>query len=214
MDSSPPIESFLSGKKLDLARLQDQVIEIVYNYVQPNALLYGGTAIWRCYGGGRFSEDIDIYVNKGFGNKFPNFLEKNGLSIIWKDEEFPLRMKIQGDDAQMLFEAKVGTAENTLSQYKKVDGTAMTIYTLSPTELLMRKIEAYNGRRYARDIYDIVQLTNYLDKKDHHVERNLKSFLKNVHKPIDEKILPSLIYMGPKRITFDEIVNYLNAWIR
>jgi len=39
----------------DIARLQDIVIDVLYK-IFPNAILHGGTAIWRCYNGNRFSE--------------------------------------------------------------------------------------------------------------------------------------------------------------
>ena len=44
----------------ETAFLQDEVIDIVYG-LEPNAVLHGGTAIWRCYQGNRFSEDLDFY---------------------------------------------------------------------------------------------------------------------------------------------------------
>jgi len=38
-------------------------VGILYN-VFPRAVLHGGTAIWRCYHGNRFSEDLDVYLEK------------------------------------------------------------------------------------------------------------------------------------------------------
>ena len=61
-----PIADPITGDRLRLAELQYEVIDIIYNRVEPDATLYGGTAIWRCYGGNRFSEDIHIYLsNRG-----------------------------------------------------------------------------------------------------------------------------------------------------
>ena len=65
-----PIADLITGVRLRLAELQDEVIDIIYNRVEPDATLYGGTAIWRCYGGNRFSEDIDIYLSNRGLNKF------------------------------------------------------------------------------------------------------------------------------------------------
>src|SRR3989338_11226889 len=48
-------------KKIAVA--QDLLIESVYRAL-PKAVIHGGTAIWRCYGGKRFSEDIDVYIPK------------------------------------------------------------------------------------------------------------------------------------------------------
>ena len=45
---------------VELALLQDEVMEILYG-IENGLVLHGGTAIWRCYGGNRFSEDLDFY---------------------------------------------------------------------------------------------------------------------------------------------------------
>ena len=41
--------------------MQDRFIETVYSF-DPSLILHGGTAIWRCYSGNRFSFDIDGYI--------------------------------------------------------------------------------------------------------------------------------------------------------
>jgi predicted nucleotidyltransferase component of viral defense system len=51
---------------IEIARLQDIVMETLYR-VFPESVLHGGTAIWRCYSGSRFSEDIDVYLEKDAG---------------------------------------------------------------------------------------------------------------------------------------------------
>ena len=214
MESSLPIESMLSGKRLEMARLQDTLVELIYSYVQPDAKMYGGTSIWRCYDGGRFSEDIDIYTGRGFSKKLELWLSKGGLQITWRDPEISSNVRISNGVAEVLLEAKVGDAESKLSQYRKIDGSAITIYTLTPTELLKRKIEAYSSRLYIRDLFDIFVLTNHLDKNDYSVSRPMKEFLKNIEKPVDERILASLVYKGPAKMGFKEIVKYLEGWVR
>ena len=206
-----PIESVLKGMRLDVARLQDRLIGIIYDYVQPDAVLYGGTAVWRCFGGGRFSEDIDIYVGRGFGKSFHDAIDKNGLNIIWQDKEFPLNMRVSDGTAEVLVEAKEGNYESIMAQYVRTDGTQTTISVLSPAELLVRKMEAYDGRRYIRDIYDMVQLTNYLDSSDQYVLSRLRSFLKSMKSPVDQGILESLVYKG-NAAAFAEMVSYLKRW--
>ena len=47
----------------DIAYAQDLIVEEIYNFF-PKAVIHGGTAIWRCYNGNRFSEDIDVYIKK------------------------------------------------------------------------------------------------------------------------------------------------------
>jgi len=43
-----------------IAYAQDLIVKEVYS-VFDKAVLHGGTAIWRCYNGRRFSEDLDFY---------------------------------------------------------------------------------------------------------------------------------------------------------
>ena len=84
---------------------------------------------------------------------------------------------------------------------------------LSPTELLVRKIEAFNGRRLIRDIYDIYVLTQHLDPKDFTVKTKLSGFLENISDPVDEGVLRSLIYSGNSNLTFFQMLNYIRAWL-
>src|SRR3989344_4683364 len=69
----------------ELAYTQDILVEELYKSI-PNAVIHGGTAIWRCYKGNRISEDIDVYIdkdNKQIGDFFES-LEKKGFKIIKK----------------------------------------------------------------------------------------------------------------------------------
>jgi len=50
-------------KHRKIAEIQDIIVEKLYKYFE-NAVLHGETAIWRCYSGNRFSEDIDAYIQK------------------------------------------------------------------------------------------------------------------------------------------------------
>ena len=57
-----PIEKKLEdGMQIEMAKLQDDCVGAIWSLV-PSAVLHGGTAIWRCYGGNRFSDDLDIYL--------------------------------------------------------------------------------------------------------------------------------------------------------
>ena len=47
----------------EIAYAQDVILGEIYKFF-PNAVLHGGTAIWRCYNGRRFSEDLDFYLPK------------------------------------------------------------------------------------------------------------------------------------------------------
>ncbi len=208
-----PIANMLTGGRLDVARLQDLIMDIIYDSADPEAMLYGGTAIWRCYEGNRFSEDIDIYTKPSFTDAFEDALERHSLRITWRDPELHSHVKVSDGKSTVLVEASHGSAESDMRQYVRVDGTTAMISVLSPTELLVRKIEAYEGRRYIRDIYDIMQLTGFLDKTDYTVSSRLGAFLKNVTVPEDEQILSSLIYRGTANLNFKQIVEYIRRWL-
>ena len=65
----------------DIAYAQDLMMEEVYRFF-PKAVFHGGTALWRCYQGNRFSEDIDMYLpHKENVNKFFERLQQKGFVI-------------------------------------------------------------------------------------------------------------------------------------
>ena len=45
----------------DIAAAQDLIVSALYE-VFNDSVLHGGTSIWRCYKGNRFSEDVDAYI--------------------------------------------------------------------------------------------------------------------------------------------------------
>ena len=204
-----PIGNFLGGDRLKIAQLQDYLVDIIYERIDPRAELHGGTAIWRCYGGNRFSEYIDIYMKRESTEKLIRSLPRYGMRITWTDKEIPTNMKISDGVTELLLESKDGSCENIIRQYMRVDGSSLTISVLGPTELLVRKIEAYEGRRLIRDLYDIFVLTNHIDRRDYTVSEKLSSFLETVRRPSDEKMLSSLIYSGNNTLSYREITGYL-----
>ena len=208
-----PIGSFISGQRLQLAELQDYVVDIIYDVFQPSAILYGGTAIWRCFVGIRFSEGIDIYMDETPFQEFISELETYGLKLIWQDPEFPTRVRISNGNVDLLLETKQGYAENEIRTYSRTDGTTKTISVLSPTELLIRKIEAYQGRRFIRDIYDLFILTKWLDRSDYTVRSRLSQFLPAIQEPVDETVLNSLLYSGEGNLNFHRLVEYIRRWL-
>jgi len=66
----------------EIAKAQDLIVKELYK-VFNDAVLHGGTAIWRCYNGNRFSEDVDVYIKKDekkLNILFDN-LKRNGFFI-------------------------------------------------------------------------------------------------------------------------------------
>ena len=66
----------------EIARAQDIMVNSLYQ-VFGEAVFHGGTCIWRCYNGNRFSEDIDVYIPRDLNrvNDFFELLRQNGLVI-------------------------------------------------------------------------------------------------------------------------------------
>ncbi len=140
-------------------------------------------------------------------------LAKYDLRLIWTDPDLPSRVRIARDETDILLKSKPGFAENEIRPYLRIDETVKIINVFSPTELMIRKIEAYNGRRYVRDIYDLFILTKWLERSDYVVRSKLSSFLNNLARPIDEEVLPALLYAGPRNLNFDNMSEYLKRWL-
>ncbi len=193
----PLILRLKKSKQKEIAGAQDIVIEELYK-VFDKAVLHGGTALWRCYNGNRFSEDIDVYI--------PGDLEKiNLLFENLKIRGFNLEKKKIGensiysnlklDGVSVRFEALFKKTKGTLKEYEKIDGNSTTIYTLTPEEMIKEKINTYIKRRKVRDIYDVFFLLRYIEMNKE-IKEQLNKLIKKFEKPIDEKELSVLIFEG------------------
>ena len=90
----------------DIAALQDIVVENVYS-LEENAVLHGETAIWRCFDGNRFSEDLDFYMNPGksFREKLGTQLERLGLKVSkYRQTSNAVYSRIEGMDTVVSLE--------------------------------------------------------------------------------------------------------------
>ena len=154
----------------ETAFLQDEVIDIVYG-LEPNAVLHGGTAIWRCYQGNRFSEDLDFYfiIGENLERELTKRIKERNLQLIkYKKTENVVFSKISNNNVEVRLEVNFLPQDKDIvvRPYEKIDGSFIDIFTLSPEQLLVEKINAYNSRRLIRDIYDIHHLIRYQEKKE------------------------------------------------
>ncbi|MCL5017707.1 MAG: nucleotidyl transferase AbiEii/AbiGii toxin family protein [Candidatus Parvarchaeota archaeon] len=197
----------------ELAELQDEVVDVVYTLLD-NAVIHGGTAIWRCYGGKRFSEDIDLYANylETFKTKLENELKRRSLKLFkFRQTANTLFSQISNDVTHMSLEMTRKNMHGTLKTYQKANGSAMDVLTLKPEELILEKIAAYNDRRRIRDIYDVYFLSRFVDDKK--IKESVKKFLLKINEPKDEGDLKVIIYEG--RIpTFQEMLEALKIWAK
>ncbi len=193
----PLILRLKKSKQKEIARAQDIIIEELYK-VFDKAVLHGGTALWRCYNGNRFSEDIDVYILKDLEKLHLLFetLKIKGFSIEKnKIGENSMYSNLKLDGVFVRFEAFFKKIKGTLKEYEKIDGNSATIYTLTPEEMIKEKINTYIKRRKVRDIYDVFFLLRYIEA-DEEVKQQLNKLVKNFKKPIDEKELKVLIFEG------------------
>ncbi|NCN39028.1 MAG: hypothetical protein COY38_04590 [Candidatus Aenigmarchaeota archaeon CG_4_10_14_0_8_um_filter_37_24] len=212
-----PIKNKLKKKaQKDLAVAQDLVVIEMYNSF-PKTVIHGGTCIWRCYGGNRFSEDIDVYLPENLkkSKKLKGFiqsLERIGFQTEkFKETENSIFAKFSYQGAIVSFEAVFKDIENFATKpFEMADGTFINVYTFEPEELIREKVAAYKKRRKVRDIYDIFFLLNFANDKNA-IKSCLKGFFEDFHDPIDQKDLKALIITGaiPQ---MNEMVEAIKRW--
>lgn len=198
MAEIPPILKLRKQAQKDVAEAQDKIVEEIFKIFGKGAVLHGGTGIWRCYQGNRFSEDVDVYLPKNLDkiNLIFENLEKIGFVIEKKKiGENILHSSLKSSGTIVRFEAFFKEIKGELKEYEKIDGNVIMIYTLIPEELIMEKINAYQNRRKIRDLYDIFFLLRHIKNKNE-VSDELNRFLNNFKSPIDEKDLNNLIIEG------------------
>ena len=193
----------------EIAKAQDIIIETLYN-IFNNAVLHGGTAIWRCYNGNRFYEDVDVYIEKD-SNKIKKFfalMEKKGLNIERKKiGENSIYSTLKFNRTTVRFEAIFKKINGVLKEYETAEGNFLTVYTLSSEDLINEKVKAYLKRLKVRDLYDIFFLLKYI-KNSTLIEKQINELVRNFKKPIDEKDLNVLILEGliPK---MQQMIDYI-----
>ncbi|MBI2044743.1 nucleotidyl transferase AbiEii/AbiGii toxin family protein [Candidatus Pacearchaeota archaeon] len=197
-----------SQKKI--ARAQDIIVEEMEKTFNK-IVLHGGTAIWRCYNGNRFSEDVDVYIPKEI-NKINNFFEnlKKRRFILEKKKigKNSLYSSLRFENIIIRFEALFKLVKGELKDYETVEGNLITIHTLLPEELIKEKINAYLKRLRVRDLYDIFFLLRHVkDKRE--INSELKKFLKDFKNPVDKEELKLLIISGLTP-NIEEILRYIN----
>lgn len=184
-----------------LALAQDLMVVEIYNHLN-GAVIHGGTAIWRCYGSGRFSEDIDVYLPKKFRKseetkKFIDSLKKKGFEVKkFRERENSIFSSFSYANTTLLFEAVFLDAKNFITKpFEMSDGTFINVYTLSPEDLMKEKVLTYAKRKKIRDLYDIFFFLKLAEKTDE-LKKIIKEFVKNFKEPADAADLKTLIIYG------------------
>lgn len=124
-------------------------------------ILKGGTALMRCYGLDRFSEDIDLDAPARMGQSTRLFrtveawAQKNGYHVrVAKNTQTVKRIFAHYGGSEphaVKIEASMRRATIDESKTRIVDG--VRVYNLS--ELCKQKCAAYQSRSKIRDLYDV-----------------------------------------------------------
>jgi predicted nucleotidyltransferase component of viral defense system len=209
----PIIYKLKRSAQRELAGLQDEVIEVVYELLE-DAVMHGGTAIWRCYGGKRFSEDIDLYAvfPEYFKTALDKALKRRGLILTkFRHTGNALFSEVYNGVSAMKLEITRKRVKGTLTPYLKANGNSLDILALKPEELILEKLAAYKNRRKIRDIYDVYFLSRLVN--DAKVKKTVKESLEKIETPVDEADLKAIVYEG-KVPTFEEMLEKLNVWAK
>lgn len=198
----------------DIAYVQDVLVEELYKTF-PDAILHGGTALWRCYQGNRFSEDIDVYIKRDETRieEFFKSLERRGFKIIKKRvKEASLYSELSLNNVSVRFEATYQNKKSFFKKYETSESFFINVYSLSPEELVIEKVETYLKRRKIRDLYDIYFLLHHIQNKEI-IKKHLEKLVNNFEKPLDEKNLANIIIVGvvPKS---DVLIWEIKRWVK
>jgi len=209
----PLILKLKKARHKEIARLQDMIVEALY-IVFEKAVLHGGTAIWRCYQGNRFSEDIDVYIPKNTDkiNELFNEFEKQGFLIKKrKVSQNSIFSELEFNRVNVRFEAIFKEYHGVLKEYETSDANLTTVYTLTPEELVKEKSNTYLKRLKVRDLYDVFFLLRHVKDKAE-VTASIKNLVSQYKPPVDEKELQAIIITGlvpsPK-----EMLEYIRRWL-
>ena len=184
--------------QIEIAFLQDEIMDIMYS-ITDNIVLHGGTAIWRCYSGKRFSEDLDFY-SRDFPRLFPQLrstVESHGLTVQKiKDTGNVISSSITNGNATVKVEINHASATIGIQMpYVLADGSTMEILSLTPDQFIEEKMLAYSDRKYVRDLYDIYHLVNSSTLLDS-TRQMLSRFMRDIEPPVDEAVLKTIVYLG------------------
>lgn len=205
-----PLSKILRGKLLRTAELQDLIMfELSKSF---SFVLHGGTAVWRVYGGKRFSYDIDVYHNNP--EDVAKHFYSSDLFKVLKSKITPskvLYLKIGNDVVSELESSPVPKWVKTVeASFWLVDGSSMVVATLTPESLLKEKVRAFIDRKTAKDLYDVFYLLDFCDKSRIRGEvEKIMPLLES--EPKDFPGLPELILVG-KPPSFEAVVRKVKMY--
>jgi predicted nucleotidyltransferase component of viral defense system len=200
----------------EVAFAQDVLVAAAYDAF-PDFALHGGTAIWRCYGGTRFSEDVDAYVTRYHKKTADSFLQglasKGVRKLKFKSTRSTLFGKFELGGAVVSLEGALRSPPSrVVLPYETVSGGRMFVATLPAAELLKEKTSAYLARRKVRDLYDVFFLLSKVEDA-REVANSLSKLVRSHTPPVDEVQLKSVVLEGVVP-SATEMFEGISAWAR
>jgi len=215
MNPNIPLNLKLRSKAdREVAFAQDIIVIELYKFF-PEAIIHGGTGIWRCYHGNRFSEDVDVYIKRDEKKieEFFKSLENKGFKIIKKRlKENSLYSGVEFNGIETKFEATFQNKKPFFKEYETAESFFINVYTLTPEDLIIEKVETYLSRKKIRDLYDITFLIKYVEDKKL-IKSYLKKLIEKFEKPIDEKNLANIIISGVIP-SYNQLLMEIERWAR
>jgi predicted nucleotidyltransferase component of viral defense system len=220
------------SSQMEKAKLEDILVELLYARY-PDLTFHGGTSIWRCYSGNRFSRDIDFYCNTASKSastlykEFGDFFKKSGFAMKsrnYDDITQTMHFLVEAE-TKMKIDINLKYRKGTPTEYTKVDGSKLIVLALTPAELLGEKIDTYlnklenaDGIRQpeAQDLYDIYHLTTILiDGGNSKLKAELRDLLKRINgsPPSGMKTLGNIILSGIAP-SFDLLIKSIGEWAK
>jgi predicted nucleotidyltransferase component of viral defense system len=200
----------------EVASAQDVMLAEAYGSFNE-CVLHGGAAIWRCYGGGRFSEVIDVYLpgyTSAAGLRFRSGLASKGMTELkFKAPESTVFGKFQLGGAIVSFEAALRQPPGRIiAPYETLGGGQMLVATLSPDDLLVEKSKAYVARRKVRDLYDVFFLLTLVPRTGK-IREAINAISDSYGPPVDEGQLKATILAGAVP-SAEEMIEGIRGWAR
>lgn len=195
-----------------IAYAQDLIVKEVYS-VFDKAVLHGGTAIWRCYNGKRFSEDLDFYFpndKKRIDVLFEN-LKKSGFEIKKKKiSKNSVYSELELNRLLVRLEATFQKVSGIICDYEMSDGNIMSVYSLTPESFLAEKSNTYLKRFKVRDLWDVFFLLKLVETSG--TIKEIENLIKNYKKPLDEENLKVILLEGITPSASEMIGYIIRKW--
>ncbi|MGQ4891442.1 MAG: nucleotidyl transferase AbiEii/AbiGii toxin family protein [Candidatus Njordarchaeia archaeon] len=167
-------------KRLDQIRkdyIQDVILFILFTQINERFVFKGGTCLWKIYKSNRFSEDLDLEINKQFDfvQNLADYLEAWGLNVdVGKKRLTTNALYARLDISHKSLGRERVAIEVVFKESKDVKNVLYTspypdipnfpINVLSIKKIIADKISAIINRNQPRDLYDLYFLLTTYDQ--------------------------------------------------